>query len=116
MFHLGGAIRRRPPADSAFENRSAEHALNIDAVWSDPETDAAQIAWVGRMFEATQPFGAGVYVNFLGEEGDERVRAAYGPEKYERLARIKARYDPDNFFRMNQNIRPAGAERRRLTS
>jgi FAD/FMN-containing dehydrogenase len=107
MFHLGGAIRRRSPADSAFEDRSAEHALNIDAVWSDPETDAAQMAWVRRMFEATQSFGTGVYVNFLGEEGEERVRAAYGREKYERLARIKARYDPDNFFRMNQNIRPA---------
>jgi FAD/FMN-containing dehydrogenase len=106
MFHLGGAIRRRARADSAFEDRSAEHALNIDAVWSDPATDAAQTAWVRRMFEATQPFGAGVYVNFLGEEGEERVRAAYGPEKYERLARIKAKYDPDNFFRMNQNIRP----------
>jgi FAD/FMN-containing dehydrogenase len=108
MFHLGGAIRRRSPADAAFEDRTAEHALNIDAVWSDPETDAAQIAWVRRMFEATQSFATGVYVNFLGEEGEERVRAAYGPEKYERLARIKATYDPDNFFRMNQNIRPAG--------
>ena len=82
MFHLGGAIRRRSPANSAFEDRSAEHALNIDAVWSDPETDAAQIAWVRRMFEATQSFATGVYVNFLGEEGEERVRAAYGPEKY----------------------------------
>jgi FAD/FMN-containing dehydrogenase len=110
MFHLGGAIRRRAPADSAFEDRSAEHALNIDAVWSDPETDAAQVAWVRRTLEATQPFGSGVYVNFLGEEGEERVRAAYGPEKYEQLARIKARYDPDNFFRMNQNIRPADRE------
>ena len=107
MFHLGGAIRRRSPADSAFEDRSAEHALNIDAVWSDPATDAAQIGWVRRMFEATQPFGAGVYVNFLGEEGEERVRAAYGAEKYQRLARIKAKYDPENFFRLNQNIRPA---------
>jgi FAD/FMN-containing dehydrogenase len=109
MFHLGGAIRRRSPADAAFEDRSAEHALNIDAVWSDPATDAAQIAWVRRVFETTQPFGAGVYVNFLGEEGEQRVRAAYGAEKYERLARIKAKYDPDNFFRVNQNIRPAPA-------
>jgi FAD/FMN-containing dehydrogenase len=110
MFHLGGAIRRRSPADSAFEDRTAEHALNIDAVWSDPETDAAQIAWTRRMFEAMQPFGTGVYVNFLGEEGEERVRAAYGREKYERLARIKAKYDTDNFFRMNQNIRPASGD------
>jgi FAD/FMN-containing dehydrogenase len=110
MFHLGGAIRRRSPADSAFEDRTAEHALNIDAVWSDPATDAAQVAWVRRMFEATQPFGAGVYVNFLGEEGEERVRAAYGSEKYERLARIKAKYDPENFFRLNQNIRPSGGD------
>jgi FAD/FMN-containing dehydrogenase len=62
------------------------------------------------MFEAMQPFGTGVYVNFLGEEGEERVRAAYGREKYERLARIKAKYDTDNFFRMNQNIRPASGD------
>ena len=98
----------RAAADSAFEDRSAEHALNIDAVWSDAATDTAQIAWVRRMFEATQSFATGVYVNFLGEEGGERVRAAYGREKYERLARIKAKYDPENFLRLNQNIRPSG--------
>jgi hypothetical protein len=107
LFHLGGAIRRRLPTDSAFEDRTAEHALNIDAVWSDSNTDMEQTAWVRRMFDATQPFARGVYVNFLGQEGEERVRAAYGPEKYARLARIKAKYDPENFFRMNQNIRPS---------
>ena len=108
MFHLGGAIRRRSPANSAFEDRRAEHALNIDAVWSDPETDAAQVASVrDRMFEATQSFATGVYVNFLGEEGEDRVRAAYSPEKHERLARIKAKYDPKNVLRLNQNIRPS---------
>jgi FAD/FMN-containing dehydrogenase len=111
MFHLGGAIRGRLPADSAFEDRRAEHALNINSAWSEPATDAGQIAWARRLFEAMQPFATGVYVNFLGEEDHERVRAAYGPEKYERLARIKATYDPDNFFRMNQNIRPASGSR-----
>jgi FAD/FMN-containing dehydrogenase len=63
---------------------------------------------VGRcLFDAMQPFAAGVWVDFLGEEGEERMRAAYGRRKYERLAWIKAKYDPDNFFRLNQYIRPA---------
>ena len=107
MFHLGGAIRRRSPADSAFEDRSAEFALNINAAWSDPETDPSQVTWARTLFEAMQPFATGVYVNFLGEEGEERVLSAYGRQKYARLARIKAKYDPENFLRLNQNIRPA---------
>jgi hypothetical protein len=78
-------FRRRSPADAAFEGRSAEYAPNINAVSSDPETDAAQIAWARRRFDAMQPFAAGVYVNFLGEEGEERKRAVYGRQKYERL-------------------------------
>jgi FAD/FMN-containing dehydrogenase len=109
MFHLGGAIRHRSPADSAFEDRSAEHALNINSVWSDPETDVAQIAWARDFWSAMRPFSSGgTYVNFLTQDADEeRLRAAYGPELYAGLARIKAKYDPDNLFRSNQNIRPA---------
>jgi hypothetical protein len=55
-----------------------------------------------------QPFGPGdVYVNYLGTEGDERIKAAYGPDKYDRLVTVKTKYDPTNFFRLNQNIKPS---------
>lgn len=70
----------------------------------------ADIAWCRKFFAALEPHATGgVYVNFLhNDEGDARVRAAYGP-RYERLAKIKARYDPDNIFRSNQNITPSGS-------
>ena len=65
-------------------------------------------AWTRGLFEAMQAFSTGgVYVNFLGNEGEERVVAAYGRDKYERLVRIKHTYDPVNFFRLNQNIKPS---------
>jgi FAD/FMN-containing dehydrogenase len=108
MFHLGGAIRRIDGAATAFEDRSAEHALNINAVWTDPQANEANVAWARGFWEATHPHSTGgVYVNFLGEDGEARVRAAYGPEKYLRLAALKRKYDPTNLFRLNQNISPA---------
>jgi FAD/FMN-containing dehydrogenase len=108
LFHLGGAIRRVDGAATAFEDRSAEHALNINAVWTDPEATEANVAWARRFWEATHPHSTGgVYVNFLGEDGEARVRAAYGPDKYLRLAALKRKYDPTNLFRLNQNISPA---------
>ena len=107
LFHLGGAVGRQNPEGSAFEDRQAAHAVNIDAVWSEPARASACIAWTRELWEAVRPYSTGrVYVNFLGEEGQDRVRAAYGQHKYERLRELKRRHDPMNFFRLNQNIRP----------
>ena len=107
IFHLGGAVGRQDPEGSAFEDRRAGHAVNIDAVWTEPARESACIAWTRDVWESVRPFSTGrVYVNFLGDEGQDRVRAAYGEAKYERLRALKREYDPTNFFRLNQNIRP----------
>jgi FAD/FMN-containing dehydrogenase len=84
------------------------HALNLNAAWPEGGPHHPDISWCREYFAAMEPHATGgVYVNFLhNDEGEARVRAAYG-DRYERLARIKARYDPDNVFRSNQNIKPA---------
>jgi FAD/FMN-containing dehydrogenase len=81
----------------------------MQGAWEDPGDDATHVGWARDFWSAMRPFSSGgTYVNFLTEDADEqRVRAAYGAELHGRLARIKARYDPDNIFRSNQNIRPA---------
>lgn len=91
----------------AYTGRDAEHELNIHGAWTadDPENDDTE--WVRDSYERTICRSTGgAYFNFLGDEGTERVRAAYRPAKYERLVALKRRYDPDNFFRLNQNIDP----------
>jgi hypothetical protein len=106
----GGAINRVAVQDTAYPLRDATYALNAVSTWTDPAQDDANIRWSRQLWEAVQPFSPGsVYVNFLGvgDEGEDRIKAAYGPN-YERLTQIKARYDPSNLFRLNQNIRPAG--------
>jgi len=106
MFQLGGAISRVAPESTAYVERDAAFAVNINGVAEAPADDETVIGWTRGCFEALAPHATGgVYVNFLGNEGDERVRAAYG-HHYERLTALKARYDPDNVFRINQNIRP----------
>jgi FAD/FMN-containing dehydrogenase len=106
---LGGAIARGSDADSAFGHRDAAFDFAILTVWRDPAESAEHIAWTRELWEAMLPFaGNRVYVNNLGEEGPERVRAAYAPAIYERLVGLKDRYDPDNTFRLNQNIVPSG--------
>ncbi len=109
LGQLGGAIAAVANDATAYPHREAPFIININGVDDDPAHDDEVIAWTRETFEALAPFSTGgVYVNFVGNEGDERVRAAYGPA-YERLARIKARYDPDNVFSTNQNVRPATA-------
>ena len=109
--HLGGAVARVPDDATAFGGRGAPYLMNVVARWTDPGTDDAQIAWARDLYAAAEPFTTGgTYVNFLSE-GDDRVAAAYGPEKLERLARLKEVWDPTNAFRLNQNVKPAGLAR-----
>jgi FAD/FMN-containing dehydrogenase len=76
-------------------------------IWEDPAADAPNIRWARALWERMQPFSAGgAYINYMGEEGEDRVRAAYSPATYARLVALKNTYDPANMFRLNQNIKP----------
>jgi FAD/FMN-containing dehydrogenase len=113
LHHLGGAVARVAEGETAFAHRSAPYLLNVLARWTDPVQSQANIDWAGNLYRSVTPFGTGgAYVNFLGEEGDDRVRAAYGIDTYERLVQVKNTYDPSNFFRINQNIPPDAARGR----
>ena len=107
VFHLGGQIARLPEHHSAAGGRDARHAMVINAAWVEGGPAHPDIGWCREAFRAMEPHATGaVYVNFLhNDEGEARVRAAYGP-RYERLAHLKACYDPGNVFRGNQNIAP----------
>jgi FAD/FMN-containing dehydrogenase len=108
--HCGGAMSRVGAEETAFGDRSSEWMLSVDSTWHDPAADAANIAYTRAFWDAALPYSNGMtYFNFPGllEDGETAVRATYGAN-HDRLARIKAAYDPDNRFRLNQNIRPAG--------
>ena len=109
--HMGGAVARVGASETAFSHRSAAYSFLILAGWENPSESEANVAWARDLWEQVRPMAAaGVYVNYLGSEGEQRIHEAYGPN-LNRLAEIKSRYDPDNFFRMNQNIRPSAAHR-----
>ena len=107
LFPVDGAIQGLPENHSAVGNRNARVVLNITASWEKSEDDEANIGWARAAWRELRGFSTGgTYVNFLTEEeGDERVRAAYGGN-YERLVEVKAKWDPQNLFRMNKNIPP----------
>jgi hypothetical protein len=112
VFPLDGAYARVGDDDTAFGgSRAARFCFNIAAICPAPELLTADREWVRSFWQALRPHssGAGSYVNFMTDIEEDRVRAAYGEAKYDRLARIKAEYDPDNVFHLNANIKPADA-------
>ena len=106
LAQLGGAVSRVPRDTTAYGHRDAQFVLNVHGRWEDPAKDAQCIGWARELFQATAPLATGgVYVNFLTEEEEGRIRAAYGAN-YDRLVELKKKYDPANLFRLNQNIKP----------
>ncbi|MGE5407193.1 MAG: FAD-binding oxidoreductase [Syntrophothermus sp.] len=106
--HFGGAIARVPEGRTAYGERQAPFVLNICAVSHEPGGIEPHVDWAQRLYRNLEPsLTGGVYVNFLSGEGADRVRAAYGDEKFDRLQALKDRYDPTNLFHLNQNIPPS---------
>jgi FAD/FMN-containing dehydrogenase len=108
LQQITGAASRVPSAATAFAHRARQYDCLILSQWDDPADSPDNVRWTRELSDALAPHSRGVYVNNLGEEGSDRVQDAYGAN-YHRLAGIKAVYDPDNVFRLNQNIRPAGS-------
>jgi FAD/FMN-containing dehydrogenase len=105
---LGGALSRVDNEATPFTNRDRRFFFAAIAVWMDPEDNGdLHRTWTNAIWQAVRGEGSGVYVNFLENEGQDRIREAYGEANYARLAQIKKKYDPTNFFHYNQNIRPA---------
>jgi FAD/FMN-containing dehydrogenase len=111
VMTMGGRVAEIPAETAAFGNRDAAYLYNGIAFWEDPAADAEHVAWTRRLFDAMERHATGgVYVNYLSSgEGDARVRAAYGDDRWRRLVDVKRRYDPDNRFRLNHNVDPAAA-------
>jgi hypothetical protein len=106
---MGGAVARSPREATAFAYRDAPFVLSVIGAWQPAEPADPHVAWTRRTWTAALPGSLGAsYVNHLDtDDGEERVRAAYGPATYDRLVAVKTAWDQDNVFRLNQNIRPA---------
>jgi hypothetical protein len=106
LSYLGGAAARVAAGETAFGDRSSPFIVNVLGNWCDPSDNAKNIAWVRGLFSELRPsMTPGVYVNFMSGDEQDRVPEAYR-ERWDRLVAIKTHYDPDNFFRLNQNVRP----------
>jgi hypothetical protein len=105
---LGGAVARVPADATAYAHRSSRILVNLAAFYEGEQERIQRQAWVDDFATRLAQGDPGAYVNFVGDEGQARVRAAYPPATYERLAAVKRRYDPGNLFRLNQNVIPAG--------
>ena len=106
IAQMGGATNRVAPDATAYPHRDVEFIMNVHTRWDAADQDSVCIAWAREFYDATEPFATGgVYVNFISEDED-RIRGAYGAN-YARLSEVKVKYDPDNFFSVNQNVRPS---------
>jgi FAD/FMN-containing dehydrogenase len=101
---LGGAMARVPSDATAFAHRDSRIMVNVATFYEGADDKDQRAAWVDGLKDALQQDDRGAYVNFLADEGEERIRAAYPGSTWDRLAAVKARYDPTNLFRLNQNI------------
>ncbi len=106
LWHMGGAVARVGEGETAFNGRTAGHTFNINGNTESAAGFEEEREWARSYWSALSPYHTSVYVNFLMDEGEERIRKAYGDEKFERLRSLKREYDPDNFLRLNQNISP----------
>lgn len=104
---MEGAPSRIAEPETAFAHRNTPFVLNIHTRWQDFSDDDRCLAWARDLHGATEKFAQGVYVNFLSDEGETRVKDAYTEEVWQRLVEVKNKYDPNNIFRMNQNIKPS---------
>ena len=111
LHHFGGAVAGVDEESSAYNERQAPYVLNILAVTHDPEESLdTHIDWAHSLYADIEPsLTGGAYINFLSAEGEERVQAAFGPEKFARLRALKDRYDPTNLFHLNQNVPPSAS-------
>ena len=106
LWQMGGAVARVDEAATAFNGRGAAFTFNINGNSTSAEGFEAEREWARAYWSALEPHHTSVYVNFLMDEGEQRIRQAYGDAKYERLKALKRTYDPTNLFRLNQNIPP----------
>src|SRR6266545_634685 len=107
IWQMGGAVARVGEDETPFGGRQAAFTYNIGCSTETAEGFDEEREWVRSFWSALEPWHQTVYVNFLEDEGEERIRTAYGVERYDRLKNLKRKYDPDNFFRINQNIPPS---------
>ena len=112
VWLMGGALGEEPAGGTAYSGRSAGYLVNPEADWDEVDNDEANVAWARELIEALRPHTVGTYLNFPGllEEGEAQLRAGFG-DNFERLTQVKARWDPDNVFRLNHNIPPRPFER-----
>ena len=108
IHHWEGAINRVKSEDAAFSHRDARFVMNIVGNWMTEDDPDKHIGWVRNSSDAVKQFSTGkLYLNFIADTGEDKVMAAYGKDKYEKLVQLKNKYDPENLFHLNQNIKPS---------